>query len=251
MHDKEKLNKLVDLIEDLLKEEGNEWIIDEILDRIERISPIEKVAKTSIIQRINEYCIEGNIAKQAEDFYKEFKIEEIKSVLIQDFKKMEHEKRRNDFANFSISVYQQVEGIVNYIFNTYLVNSWENLRHEICINSKSYGYIVMGENKFNFPNTDKQKFKAVTSLFYLNESSKSEVPFINLNKTHTYLKDARNTNHRGQVPYENQTQRIDEMSKNQVRFILLFYGFLEEFIKHVNINFEEGRSKIDEMNQKA
>ena len=57
MKDRDKLKKLVQIIGDILKLEGNEWLIDEILKTIGDISPIEAIAKHSIIQNINEYLL--------------------------------------------------------------------------------------------------------------------------------------------------------------------------------------------------
>lgn len=102
MKDKEKLKKLVQIIGDLLKVEGNEWLIDEILKTIGETSPVEEIAKHSVIQNIHEYCIEQKIDKQAQDFYNSFPIQEIKVQLMLDYKKMEHERRRDDFEKFCL-----------------------------------------------------------------------------------------------------------------------------------------------------
>lgn len=118
MQDKEKLKKLLDILEELLKIEGNEWLIDAILEKIKQVSSIEEIAKHSVIQDIHEHCIEKVIIKQANDFYKDFKIEGIKHQLIQDYKKMEHDRRRYDFEGFCLSMFQQLESIVNFCFKS-------------------------------------------------------------------------------------------------------------------------------------
>lgn len=117
MKDKEKLKKLVEIIGELIKEKGNEWLIDDLLKTIEETSPIEEIAKHSVIQNINEYCIEQKIENQSNNFYSAFPIDEIKNQLIEDYRKMEHERRRDDFEGFALSMFQQVEAIVNYCFN--------------------------------------------------------------------------------------------------------------------------------------
>lgn len=123
MKDKDKLKKLVQIIGDLLKVEGNEWLIDEILKIIGETSPVEEIAKHSVIQNIHEYCVEQKIEKQATEFYNSFPIHEIREQLIQDYKKMEHERRRDDFEGFCLSMFQQIEAVVNFLFESDLVKS--------------------------------------------------------------------------------------------------------------------------------
>ena len=71
-----------------------------------------------MIQNIHEYCVENIIDKQAKEFYSDFKIKEIKPQLIADYKKTEHERRRDHFEGFCLSMFQQVEAVVNYIFES-------------------------------------------------------------------------------------------------------------------------------------
>lgn len=123
MKDKDKLKKLVQIIGDLLKVEGNEWLMDEIMKTIGEASSVEEIAKHSVIQNIHEYCVEQKIQKQATEFYKSFPIQEIKEQLIQDYKKMEHERRRDDFEGFCLSMFQQIEAIVNFLFESELIKS--------------------------------------------------------------------------------------------------------------------------------
>lgn len=118
MKDKYKLKKLVEIIGELLKEEGNEWLADEILKTIGKTSPVEEIAKNSFIQNIHEYCVEQKIEKQAKEFYASFPITEIKEQLIQDYRKMEHERRRDDFDGFCLCMFQQIEAIVNFLFES-------------------------------------------------------------------------------------------------------------------------------------
>lgn len=65
------------------------------------------------INQIYEYCIEKIIKKQAVEFYRDFPIDSIKNLLIEDFVRMEFYRRKDDFGNFCLAVYQQVENITN------------------------------------------------------------------------------------------------------------------------------------------
>ena len=168
MKDKDKLKKLVEIIGDLLKIEGNEWLIDEILKTIGENSPIEEIAKHSVIQNIHEYCVEQKIEKQANEFYQSFPIEEIKDQLIQDYKKMEHERRRDDFENFCLSMYQQIENITNYLFEKYILKKWDSSKNNIAYKFPDgrtlfVKDIVFGKANDWFANV---KFKAVLFYFY-------------------------------------------------------------------------------------
>lgn len=65
------------------------------------------------ISDIHEQCIEDVLRSQAEDFYKDFILPEIRQQLIRDFVKMERSRRRNDICEFGLAVYQQIEAIIN------------------------------------------------------------------------------------------------------------------------------------------
>lgn len=141
MRDREKLKKLVQIIGDLLKIEGNQWLIDDILKVIGETSPVEEIAKHSLIQNIHEYCIEQKIEKQATDFYLSFPIDKLKSQLILDYKKMEHERRRDDFVGFCLSMFQQIEAIVNFLFES------EFLTNKLQVERKLSAFLVWDTEK--------------------------------------------------------------------------------------------------------
>jgi hypothetical protein len=118
MTDKDKLYKLLGLFESLLNIDGNEWFLDELLRTVNNKTSIQELANNAILNNIHELCVEARIKKQAEEFYKSFPYKDIKPRLILDHIKMEHERRRDDFEGFALSVYQQVEAIVNYLFES-------------------------------------------------------------------------------------------------------------------------------------
>ena len=67
------------------------------------------------LNQIYEYCIEEIIRKQAEDFYKEFPVTSIVSTLIDDYVRMESFRRKDNFGDFCLALYQQIENITNKI----------------------------------------------------------------------------------------------------------------------------------------
>lgn len=111
MTDKEKIIEHINKIEQYSRKPGNEWLLDELKNRFGSIDKIDEVY---------EYCIERVIKEQAELFYKDFPITTIVPGLTEDFVKMEFCHRRNDFEEFSMAVYQQIERITT----------------EVCLNKK-------------------------------------------------------------------------------------------------------------------
>ena len=65
------------------------------------------------INQIYEYCIEEIIRKQANEFYKDFPLQSIKDTLIGDFVRMESFRRKDNFGDFCLALYQQIECMTN------------------------------------------------------------------------------------------------------------------------------------------
>ena len=63
------------------------------------------------LDEIYEYCIERVVKKQAEEYYMSFPIEGIRNQLIDDYCRMERFRRQDNFGDFCLAAYQQVEGI--------------------------------------------------------------------------------------------------------------------------------------------
>lgn len=250
MTDKEKLKKLIELFGDLIKIEGNEWMVNAIISEIEKNTAIDDISKNSIIQNIHEHCIEKIIDKQAHQFYKSFPITDLKVKLIQDFKKMEHERRRDDFESFCLCVYQQIENITNYLFNNYILDIWTNEKDKPAIKSEYNGIL----NKYIFPssggltvaqlispnsilNEDPlkwhagQKFKAVLFFFYFNkEITRSDYHFISIYYAQDEIYQIRNRNHRGSQLTDYQQKSLSKIISNEAKYYFKFYGFLQDYV---------------------
>ncbi len=65
------------------------------------------------INEIYEYCIEKIIRQQAIEFYTDFPLQSIKDILIGDFIRMESFRRKDNFGDFCLSLYQQIECMTN------------------------------------------------------------------------------------------------------------------------------------------
>jgi len=253
MKDKDKLKKLVQIIGDLLKVEGNEWLIDEILKIIGETSPVEEIAKHSVIQNIHEYCVEQKIEKQATEFYNSFPIQEIKDQLIQDYKKMEHERRRDDFENFCLCMYQQIENITNFLFEKNIESVWNAEKNKIAVKS----FFDITQRKYVLPNTGgtsleqlvfqgtdtskwyaNRKFRAVLYFFYFKKNvTRDDYEFNSIYFTHEEIYQMRNQNHRGSNPTPYQQKTLDKIKGNESRFYFKFYGFLQDFVNQIESSY--------------
>lgn len=67
------------------------------------------------INEIHEYCIERTIRKQAEEFYSNFPLTSLTPKLKEDYIRMESFRRRDNFEDFCLALYQQIEFITNHL----------------------------------------------------------------------------------------------------------------------------------------
>lgn len=235
MQDKNKLKKLIQIIGDLIKIEGNEWLVNELLQIIGNANSFEEVAKHSVIQNIHEYCVEEKINKQAIEFYKSFPIDVIIEQLVIDFVKMEHERRRDDFENFCLCLYQQIENITNYLFDNYFIGDWNLNQTKPVLTDRSGKTItqydlIVGNSPDWYANT---KFKAVLYYYYYSENLKTTFQFNEKLRVFDEIYQVRNQNHRGNVPKEYQKKILDKIQGNESKYYFKFYGFLQDFVGQI------------------
>ena len=69
------------------------------------------------MRQIYEHCIQQILKKQAEEFYKDFPIESIVPMLVSDYIRMEAFRRSDNFGDFCLALYQQIENMTNYLCN--------------------------------------------------------------------------------------------------------------------------------------
>lgn len=113
MEDKDKIKEVFKVLSEKLKEPENKELLDELLIQL---SPLLSTGEQRL-DAIYELCIEKIIKEQATAFYKDFPIAAIRPTLENDFVRMERSRRRNDFEDFCMAVYQQIECMVNKIGN--------------------------------------------------------------------------------------------------------------------------------------
>jgi hypothetical protein len=256
--DKNNLEKLIKLIEEISKIPGNEWFKNRLLILLGSES---QGLGNSSLDEIYEFCIEMIIKDQATRFYQGFKINSIKESLIQDFTRMERFRRKDDFEDFCLAGFQQVEAIVNFLVSdpSFLskFNTYRNLPSTSKINKETKQFFRDGNQTVQnmiFMNNDlvkineflkkqpidwffNHRLRAVLYFFYFNgelkfNSNELESVF----NTGNQLYIIRNTNHRGGSSSDYQERiKIDIMS-NFNRYYFKFLGFLEDFVFKINNN---------------
>lgn len=260
MNEKTKnLQNLLKLVKELSSRDDMEWFKNDLKNHF-KISEPNGLSK---IEDIYEYCIKKIIEQQANQFYSNFKIDELKLELIEDFIRMEQFKREDRFEEFCVSMHQQIENITLYLFEKFkLKKIIEELQDVSSLlkyggekgkfvfndNSIALGrFIFMKFNiekypNFKIDNTTKwyynNKLRAVLYYLYFDQkivfNSNSYDNLYNLGNN-LYL--MRNKVHRGP---NNITERqkivYDKIIPNHNKYYFKFLGFLEDFVSKINEN---------------
>ena len=248
---REYLKKLLDFLrERILPIPGNQWFAKELY---KLLAP----ASDARISDIHEQCIESILTQQANEFYKDFVIADLRPQLIADFIKMEHWRRRNNIYEFSLAMYQQVECIVNYISrNNTLCEVFHTMMDCLCFvdaypptvdnrNPKSSYTVAQLLFMHDAPTKSKEilpslwaydKFKAI-NYFVCHQTMLTNYQFdqfVGENRIFGELYALRNRVHRGNDLTEKEIERTKQVESNPSRGFLTLTAFLTWFIDSVN-----------------
>ena len=248
---REYLKKLLDFLrERILPIPGNQWFAKELY---KLLAP----ASDARISDIHEQCIESILTQQANEFYKDFVIADLRPQLIADFIKMEHWRRRNNIYEFSLAMYQQVECIVNYISrNNTLCEVFHTMMDCLCFvdaypptvdnrNPKSSYTVAQLLVMHDAPTKSKEilpslwaydKFKAI-NYFVCHQTMLTNYQFdqfVGENRIFGELYALRNRVHRGNDLTEKEIERTKQVESNPSRGFLTLTAFLTWFIDSVN-----------------
>lgn len=248
---REYLKKLLDFLrERILPIPGNQWFAKELY---KLLGP----ASDARISDIHEQCIESILTQQANEFYKDFVIADLRPQLIADFIKMEHWRRRNNIYEFSLAMYQQVECIVNYISrNNTLCEVFHTMMDCLCFvdaypptvdnrNPKSSYTVAQLLFMHDAPTKSKEilpslwaydKFKAI-NYFVCHQTMLTNYQFdqfVGENRIFGELYALRNRVHRGNDLTEKEIERTKQVEINPSRGFLTLTAFLTWFIDSVN-----------------
>lgn len=156
-----RIKFLIDIdesIDKLSKDFPHEPIINKLQDKFYNLANKEVIK--SAYQGLHELTVEDVLKKQASEFYKDFP-QSIKKELIESFVEMEHQRRRDNYFEFCISLLGQIECVVNYYFKNYnllnLVIRDSQSRKPLFVNTNIKGIYESGIFKkleqIEFPHT--------------------------------------------------------------------------------------------------
>ena len=117
--DKKALERIVLFVKAVQCEPGSEEFIAELRNSLqvgENSTPVMNGSIDPKIEHIYEYCIEDIARKQAKEFYADFPLPELIDGLVEDYVRMEYFKRKDNFGDFCLAAYQQIERVTNELF---------------------------------------------------------------------------------------------------------------------------------------
>ena len=225
------------------------------------------------INQIYEYCIEEVIRQQATEFYADFPLFTIKDDLIEDFVRMEFFRRKDNFGDFCLALYQQIECMTNTILSDERLSDitksmWElpaYLNTKECKNPpifdrsyRSYGsdYTIA---KLLFPYENKQSGNSNASekiaIPLQKQSAKDKMRIIvyflgykammkssdydSFKEVTSLLKDiyqCRNMNHRGNSPSPEIQDRILPLKS---LYYFKFLGVLAQYVEYIKEGYDD------------
>lgn len=251
---KDDLTKLIQLIVEITNAPENEWFKKDLIGKLaaghDNVNP-------SALDDIYEYCIKIIIKDHAEKFYADFKLIDIKEKLISDFVRMEKFRREDNFEDFCLALFQQLEGVINKLSTTEIqiyVKQNSNINTHKVWDKESNENIQqkLWQLIFN-PNLDQakidkkisteinywdfsEKYRAVLFFYYFKKRVKSHIDFQNIFFIGYDLYQARNLNHRGGKLSESQERTVVKVKSNSHRYYFKFLGFLEDITSRINSN---------------
>lgn len=260
----ENLHKLLLFIKDLIAEPGNEDFKTSLSHLL--ISNTQSSLDNEKIDSIYELCIEKIAREEASAFYKDFPIESIKSQLIEDYVKMEHWKRRANFDEFSLALYQQYELIINTISRSQNLDAAFSklLAYHAYTDGKSYDRVCKGaefilarlifpydkriEGQYSLLETQNatEKYKAILYMIVYGGRMKSDEyqKFVEQSRLFYDLYQMRCKNHRGGTITQNQQEIYERVRPNCQLYYMKMLGEFAFFIERVKLNLAQTANLI-------
>lgn len=241
---------LIDAVEKIRKLSAKNAEFDaamrNLFGKTDSASSVFNANSSNRIDEIYEYCIERVIREQAEQFYKYFPIKEIIPRLVEDFCRMERYKREDNFEDFCLAAFQQVECITNWFCQRerfiQLYDSKKETDSSVKDKSGNAPSVLNLIIKAN-PNERKglplmrlffnERIRAVLYFVYFEEQTYKYV-FETKYKELNELYQCRNLNHRGGVMKKYQEDVISSIIPHKYQYYLKFTGLLADFIGHIS-----------------
>ncbi|SCI45285.1 Uncharacterised protein [uncultured Bacteroides sp.] len=220
------------------------------------------------INQIYEYCIEEIIRKQANEFYTDFPLQSIKDTLIGDFIRMESFRRKDNFGDFCLSLYQQIECITNKLcekkdLSDITEKMWGQPAYlkiekdkEPSIYSRSGDYTIASllfgkTNAFEKSRKSLQAQYAIdkirTIVYFLGYKAKMKNSdfdsFLEITSLLNDIYQCRNMNHRGNTQNQWEKDTYDKIIPLKSLYYFKFLGVLAQYVEYI----KEGWGYIPEL----
>lgn len=251
---KQDLLKLLDFIIEISAMPNNNWFKNELVNKLVPLNS-PKIGNNSEISEIHEYCIKKILQDQAKMFYKDFKLLNINNELFNDYVRMEQYRREDNFEEFCMAMFQQIELIVNTLSNNnienYVKENWNTfLISWIDKNDGSRKGKLLWQFIFNYKLTQEELEKKINKPIIewdFNEKYKSVLVFNYFNKVLSNYKEfdlisngiyelyqVRNLNHRGGKKTQKQIEVTTKIKDSKSKYYFKFLGLFEDFVTKVN-----------------
>ena len=220
-------------------------------------------------ERINQifvYCIEKIIRRQANEFYADFPLRTIKDRLIEDYIRMESFRRKDNFGDFCLSLYQQIECMTNKLceegsYLSYITEKmWECPAYlskgKVSIdgrydNGDTIAYLLFYTNASEKTSKSLHEQYAIdkinTIVYFLGYKAmlkfSDNASFREIKSLLNDIYQCRNMNHRGGSQSEWQKRVTDRIIPLKSLYYFKFLGVLAQYVEYI----KEGWRYIPEL----
>ena len=277
----DKLKSTLDKIFQLTQQ--NTEFDTELRKRLNVASAKSAILDDERIEQIYEYCIEKIIRKQAKEFYADFPIKSIVPILEEDFIRMESFRRKDNFGDFCLSLYQQIECMTNKmcessILHDIVTKMWgypayvkSEKGKQLSISERLVGdfsigkLVLIGEKKLEKSKMALQSLYAIdkirTIVYFLGyQAMMKSSDYDSFKEITSLLNDiyqCRNLNHRGNTTSQWEQEILDRILPLNSFYYFKFLGVLAQYVSFIKngINFlpslEEYANSIEKKDMKA
>lgn len=217
------------------------------------------------INQIYEYCIEKIIRQQAIEFYTDFPLQSVKETLIGDFVRMESFRRKDNFGDFCLSLYQQIECMTNRLcekkeFSDITEKMWGHPAYlkieknrELSISNRNGEYTIAS---LLFPGNNKQSGntnafeksrislqnqyaidKIRTVVYFLGYKammkSSDYDSFVEITSLLNDIYQCRNMNHRGNSQNQWEKETYNRIIPLKSFYYFKFLGVLAQYVEYI------------------
>lgn len=250
-------DKLISTIDKITKltQQNTEFDM-ELRKRLNEASANFVLSSEERIKQIYEYCIEKIIRQQAIEFYADFPLQSVKSILIGDFIRMESFRRKDNFGDFCLSLYQQIECMTNKLCEegsdlSYITEKmWDcpaYLSKEKSSIDDRYDKGNTIANLLFYPNVSEKSSKSLheqyaidkinTIVYFLGYKAmlkfSDNASFREIKSLLNSIYQCRNMNHRGSSQSEWQKEMTDKIIQLKSLYYLKFLGVLAQYVEYI------------------